>query len=261
MKKRLLASLLLVLVLILVQCPIYAFASPVDWQGKILDDFSVNTIDGKCFTLSESLKTHDLVLINLWATWCGPCRMEFPALEEAWERYGDRVDVIALSVEPEDTFDILRSFAADNGLSFRLGRDEAGLFDRMEGSAIPTTLIVDRERRVVAVEIGAKTSAEEFTDLFDSLLSSAPAAAYEVPRCVLRFRDADGDPIPGVSVAWCNGEYTPVETDSDGYVCFDGAPGDYHVHLLSVPEGYKQPWEELYIDGEEYDLTVTLYRY
>ena len=237
-----------------------AKADPEDLYGQILPDFSVSTINGSTFTLSESLRNHDLVLINFWATWCGPCCMEFPFLETAWEQYSDRVDVIALSVEGTDTFDVLQSFARDYGLSFPIGRDDLNLFYGMNGTAIPTTLIVDKDQRVVAVEIGSKSSVEEFTGLFDNLLSAVvPSQGQAAARCVLRFIDAGGNPVPGVSVAFCNGEYTPVETDGNGCVMFDGDPKEYHVHLLGVPDGYAIPWEELHISGEEYDLTVTLY--
>ena len=71
--------------------------------GQPFEDFTVETIDGGSFTLSEALKDKDLVLINLWATWCGPCRMEFPYMQQAYEQYSDRIAIIALSVEPEDT--------------------------------------------------------------------------------------------------------------------------------------------------------------
>ena len=253
------AAVTLALMLTLALLPgLPAQAAPEDWQGKTLSDFSAETIDGQKFTLSESLKTHDLVLINLWATWCGPCRYEFPFLEAAWERYGSRVDVIALSVENGDTMSVLRSFAQENSLTFPIGRDDNNLFGTIGGSAIPTTLIVNRDRTVVAVEIGAQSSVEAFTGLFDRLLSEIPAPAV-ADRCVLCFRGPDGRPIPGVTVGFCNGEYTPVDTDSEGRVTFDGAPSDYHVHLLAVPAGYTRPWEELYISGDRFDLTVTLY--
>ena len=235
-----------------------ALAEPEDMQGQIFPDFTVKTIGGENFTLSESLKTHDLVLINFWATWCGPCCMEFPFLETAWEQYSDRVDVIALSVEGTDTFDTLRSFAGDYGLHFSIGRDEGHLFDGMGGSAIPTTLIVDKDRRVVAVEIGAKPAAEEFTNLFDSLLSAVPAKKQTAARCALRFCDQNNNPVPGVTVAFCNGEYTPAETDQNGVITFDGSPKEYHVHLLAVPDGYEMPWEQLQVSGESFDMTVTL---
>ena len=220
-----------------------AFASPEDWQGKTLPDFSAKTVNGDTFTLSESLRTHDLVLINLWATWCGPCR----------------VDVIALSIEKSDTFDVLRSFANEYGLNFAIGRDEANIFGMMGGTAIPTTLIVDRDMRIVAVEIGSKSSAKEFSALFDSLLSAYPEQTQSTERCILYFRDSDSNPVRGVTVAFCNGEYEPVETDGSGRVSFDGDPDEYHVHLLGVPDGYKLPWEQMYIYGDCFELTVTLH--
>lgn len=261
MKKHLVLFLALALVLFL--CAAGALAAPEDMQGQTLADFSAETIGGPTFTLSESLKTHDLVLINFWATWCGPCCMEFPYLEAAWEQHADRVDVIALSVEETDTFDVLRNFAGDYGLNFHIGRDDGGMFYSMEGTGIPTTLIVDRDMRVVEVEVGSQPSAEAFTSMFDRLLASASAReqarTHAASRCILHFVDTNSVPVPGVTVAFCNGEYTPVETDTSGCVYFDGDPKEYHVHLLAVPEGYEIPWEQLSITGNSFDLTVTLY--
>ena len=172
MKK--LTTLALVLMLVFTLAVSGAQADPEAMYGQPFPDLSIQTIDGGTFTLSESLKTHDLVVINFWATWCGPCCMEFPYLQEAWEKYADRVDVIAMSVERTDTEKVLKSFAKKNGLTFPIGRDEKKLLDKMHGDAIPTTLIVDRDGKVVSVEIGAKMSVEEFTDLFDSLLNEVP---------------------------------------------------------------------------------------
>ena len=171
MKKILVLSLALLLALTLaVPC---AQAEPEDLIGKTWDDFTVKTLGGESFTLSESLKDHDLVLINFWATWCGPCCYEFPFLEEAWEQYSDRVDVVALSVESGDSDSVLTDFAKEYGLKFRLGRDEQYLYSKTDSMYIPTTLIVDKNLRVVYVTVGAASSAEEFTGLFDSLLSPA----------------------------------------------------------------------------------------
>ena len=147
-----------------------ALAEPQDFEGKTLDDFQVATIDGGRFTLSESLTAHDLVLVNFWATWCPPCKYEFPFMEEAWKKYSDRVDVIALSVEAGDTVEALQQYAEEMGLTFGIGRDEGSIFWQIEGSAIPTTLIIGPDRKILKVEVGAMESAEAFAELFDSLL-------------------------------------------------------------------------------------------
>lgn len=172
MKK--LTTIALVLIMVFTLAASCAHADPEAMYGLPFPDLSVKTIDGGTFSLSESLKTHDLVLINFWATWCPPCRMEFPFLQEAWKKYEDRVDVIALSIEKTDTLEVLKSFADENGLTFNIGRDEKKLLDKMRGDAIPTTLIVDRDGKVVYVEVGAMTSVEDFTELFDSLLDEVP---------------------------------------------------------------------------------------
>ena len=83
-------------------------AGPRSYLGQPMPDFTVTTIEGETLTLSEVLAGKKAVLVNLWATWCGPCAMEFPSLEQAYETYKDDVEVIALSIEANDTDDILK---------------------------------------------------------------------------------------------------------------------------------------------------------
>ena len=180
MKKIIALSLALVIALMLSLSCAQAEENPL--VGQTFPDFSVKTFDGKTFMLSESLKTHELVVINFWATWCGPCCYEFPLLEEAWEQYADRVDVIALSVGQSDTDKVLKAFAKENGLKFSISRDSKRLYEKTGSIYIPTTVIVDQERNVLSVEVGMKNSVKQFTDLFDSLL---PAPEAEEPAAEL----------------------------------------------------------------------------
>ena len=145
--------------------------NPEDYVGNQIWDFTIKTTSGSEFTLSEALKTHELVLVNLWATWCPPCRAEFPFLEEAWGQYKDKVCVVALSVEAKDTMDIISKFAEQYGLTFLIGRDETNLFGRLGGMYIPTTLIVGADRKILSVEVGGKPSVSAFTEWFDRYLA------------------------------------------------------------------------------------------
>ena len=147
-----------------------AHADPKDYVGQQMRNFLVNTTDGAKFSLSEALETYDLVVVNFWATWCPPCRAEFPYLEKAWEQYKDRVAVIAMTVEKNDVMSSIRSFAKEYGLEFAVARDEGKLFDRMGGRYIPTTFIVGADRKILAVEVGGKSSVKDFTNWFDKYL-------------------------------------------------------------------------------------------
>ena len=130
--------------------------------GKPFPDFTATDTEGNTFTLSEALKDHEAVLINLWATWCGPCMREFPFLNEAYEQYGDRVAFIALSSDPEDTTEMIAEYRRENGVSFPMGRDEGQELSRnLATSGIPVTVVVDRFGNAAFYHLGAFGSAKE----------------------------------------------------------------------------------------------------
>ena len=168
MTKRVLLALLLALAMCL--SPLSAFAAEEAGTelGDVLEDFSFTACDGQEYTLSQVLQEKEMVLINLWATWCGPCEMEFPYMEEAYEQYQDEVEIFALSVEPEDDDETLADYADEHGMTFPVGRDEAGLGDIFVTEGIPTSLVIDRFGVICAMEVGSQTDASYFTKLFDT---------------------------------------------------------------------------------------------
>ena len=113
--------------------------------GEKFLDFTVTDTQGNTFSLSEALKTHDAVLINFFATWCPPCRMELPFLNEAYERYGGRAAFLCLSSYQGDTMEAIEAFRAENGVSFPMGWDEGARLDAYTNvPSYPTTVIIDR---------------------------------------------------------------------------------------------------------------------
>lgn len=167
---RTLLSLVLALCLCLGS---FAFAEDevVIYQlGDKIEDFTVTTWDDKTVTLSEILKEKEMVLINIWATWCGPCRSEFPFMQEAYTQYSDKVEVVALSCEETDTPDVLAGFVADMGLTFPVAQDTPDFATKFNVTGIPTSIAVDRFGTICFIESGALPDVASFNRLFDAFL-------------------------------------------------------------------------------------------
>lgn len=139
--------------------------------GDVMYDFSVTTSDGSTFTLSEVLQEKEMVMINFWATWCGPCKNEFPAMNNAYISYQDKVGIIAISTT--DSMAQVVDFKAQNGLQFDMtsnsesGANVAGMFNT---AAIPVSIFVDRYGVVSFYHVGSMTATTDFTSRFDRFL-------------------------------------------------------------------------------------------
>jgi len=176
---------LLLALLMLSSCAALAEEGPVAYElGGQIDDFTVTTWDGQTVTLSEVLKEKDMVLINIWATWCGPCRNEFPFMEEAYKQYADKVEIIALSCEPTDTNDVLAQFVSEMGMTFKVAQDTVGMADKFQVSAIPTSVVIDRNGTICFWESGSLPDVGSFTRLFDVFVAedyTEPQILFQIP--------------------------------------------------------------------------------
>lgn len=165
-------------------------AAAVYQLGDQIEDFTVTTWDGNTITLSGLLAEKDMVLINIWATWCGPCRNEFPYMQAAYEQYSDEIEIVALSCEETDTDDVLADFVAEMGLTFPVAGDTPGLSSRFDTSGIPTSIVIDRNGVICFIEVGSMPDVDSFTRLFDVyvaddytdsvLLNEVPAARPDI---------------------------------------------------------------------------------
>lgn len=125
--------------------------------GDVMYDFAFLK-DGKEVRLSELLQTKKLVIINFWATWCSPCKSEFPAMQAAYEQYGDDVEIVAFSTY-DDAADC-EEFKTNYGYTFNMIPD-IGLYSRFcAGTSIPVTVFVDRYGVVNNCIVGANASSD-----------------------------------------------------------------------------------------------------
>ena len=127
-------------------------------------DFTLERLDGSGELQLSSLRGK-VVILNAWASWCGPCKEEAPYLEQVWRRNRDR-GVVVLGLDAKDFRADARRFAERYDLTFPLVYDGPG--DAIDGYGItgfPETFVIDREGRVVRAFAGAVNGEEERAEL------------------------------------------------------------------------------------------------
>ena len=134
--------------------------------GNRAPDFQTVTDSGKTIALSDL--RGQVVLLNFWATWCGPCRVEMPALQQQYgARGGDGFTILA--VNSGESPATVQGFREELGLTFPLALDESTAIQTQYGLfSYPTTLLLDRDGVIVARHFGMLTS-----DQIDQLISGA----------------------------------------------------------------------------------------
>ena len=145
-----------------------SLASP-DLAGQPAPDFALKSATGENLRLSEY--RGDVVMINFWATWCGPCRQEMPLLDELYSRY-QRVGFNLLGVNIDDDSGRAMKMIDELGVSFPVLFDSRKEVSKLyDVEAMPVTVLVDREGRIRHVHHGYKPGYEDkYLDQIRSLL-------------------------------------------------------------------------------------------
>ena len=127
---------------------------PAPQQGFLAPDFELKTTEGETIKLSEL--RGQAVLVNLWATWCPPCRAEMPAIEKVYNDYKDQgFVVLAVNMTYQDTFADIAPFIDEYSLTFPILLDETSeVGTAYQLRSLPSSFFIDRDGIIREVVIG-----------------------------------------------------------------------------------------------------------
>ena len=121
----------------------------------------VENLDGSTFKVAD--KKGKVLLLNMWATWCGPCREEMPVLVKLQDKYRDQgFEIIGLNTNDGDTPEMIKDFAKEQNLNYTLTLAPTAMqvdivrYTKNEG--IPQSLLVDRDGNLRGVFLGGSES-------------------------------------------------------------------------------------------------------
>ena len=147
-----------------------AGAIPAPREGFLAPDFTLQTINGETIRLSDL--RGQAVLVNLWATWCPPCRAEMPAIQKLYDEYKDQgLVVLAVNMTYQDDPAAVLPFVQDHELSFPILLEETGnVASKYELRSLPSSFFIDRDGFVQEVVIGGPMSEALLRTRIESIL-------------------------------------------------------------------------------------------
>src|SRR5271167_455970 len=144
-------------------------------QSTVAPDFSLEALDGKTLRLSDL--RGKAVLLNFWATWCGPCKIEMPWFVDLQKQYGSQgLQIVGVAMDDASKEDIGK-FAKDMGVNYPIliGKESVG--DQYGGvPALPESFLISRDGKIIDKIIGLRGKSE-IEDAIKKALNTRPATS------------------------------------------------------------------------------------
>lgn len=142
-------------------------------ERKDAPDFNLKDVNGRPVKLSDF--KGKVVLLNFWATWCGPCKIEIPWFIDLEQRYKDRGFAVIGVATDDEGWEVVKPYIEKKKVNYRVviaGMDTLELYGGVE--SLPTTFVLDKDGRIASAHVGL-VSKSVYASEIEQLLSPAPA--------------------------------------------------------------------------------------
>ena len=162
-------------------------SAPLFAKGTLAPDFTLESLDGKNMRLSDF--RGKAVLLNFWATWCAPCKIEMPWFVELQQQYGNQgLQIVGVAMDDASKEDIAK-FAKEMGVNYPvlIGKESVG--DEYGGvPALPESFFIGRDGKIVDKIMGLKGKAEIEDSIKKALDTQAGTSQAAAPQSALAPR-------------------------------------------------------------------------
>lgn len=228
-------------------------------KGQEAPDFALPLTDGSEAKLSELLKDKEVVVLNIFASWCGPCEKEFPDMEKTYQKYKDKMEIVAVSGDLVlDEMEDMVKYKEEHNLSFLIGMKNESI-DSLKVGGFPTTYIIDRNGRIVFSQSGAFLHEGDFEKVVTSLMGDD----YEGKQVALYnfyVTNKDKDRAPGIEIRLYNDTVDEtITTGEDGIASyFTQDAQDLKIEVLNLPDGYTSNADSITLGIESGTKMITI---
>ena len=241
--------------------------------GKKLE-FTTTDLDGNEIESRDLFSKNEITILNIWATWCPPCKKEIPELEKIDERIDNKnCAVVGLLYDGDDPEKIrlAKTILEDSNADYEnIVPWEGGVDNDLLIRSLPTTYFVDRDGIIVASPVvGAQIKAYErtLTGLLGEEETEDDSRDIQeiTPNGLDEYRvfvaDEDGEPVKGIMVQLCDDSTCRVQkTDEKGLASFKTKKDEYEIHIPGVPNEFAGFTETINVPAEYCDAHITLER-
>ncbi len=228
-------------------------------RGQEAPDFALPLTDGSEAKLSELLKDKEVVVLNIFASWCGPCEKEFPDMEKTYQKYKDKMEIVAVSGDLVlDEMEDMVKYKEEHNLSFPIGMKNESI-DSLKVGGFPTTYVIDRNGRIVFSQSSAFLREGDFEKVVTSLMGDD----YEGKQVALYnfyVVNKDKDRLPGIEIRLYNDTVDEtITTGEDGLASyFTQDAQDLKIEILNLPDGYTSNADSITLGIESGTKMITL---